>query len=158
MLLTAYLSKNVMTQIKASDSIKLKYPSDKVWSVISDIQSYKKWWPELVNLEIIQPNSEIVGTILIASPLGGKSFSIKVEDVFPGSEIVLNYFDGIYRGFGKWLIRNDSDCTQLIYEVNLDIVDRFTKILSYLVPVSKIHSLIFKRIFRNLEKYLGEVR
>ncbi|AFH48493.1 Hypothetical protein IALB_0781 [Ignavibacterium album JCM 16511] len=145
-----------MPKIIASDSVELNYSLEKVWSVISDFQSYKFWWPKIVKLQIIQADKQIIGTILKASPLGGKSFSIRVVEIFPLKEIKLEYFDGLYRGFGHWKVENKNDSTILIYVVNLEIVDSLTKGISYLVPVSKIHSMIFRKIFTNLGIYLKE--
>lgn len=143
-----------MPKIIASDSVTLTHPVEKVWTVISDIPSYKLWWPKLLNLEINQVNNHIIGTTLKAQPFGGKSFSIRVMEINYPSEIRLEYFEGLYCGYGRWILKNENGMTILTYEVNVDITDSFTKIISYLLPVSRIHSLIFKIIFLNLKKYL----
>lgn len=145
-----------MPKIIASDSVELNYSLEKVWSVISDFDSYKIWWPRLVNLEIKIENQQLIGTTLKASPFGGKSFSIRVVEITNLKEIKLEYFDGLYRGFGKWIIESNNDSTILTYEVNLDIVDSLTKLISYILPVSKIHSMIFRKIFSNLKSYMKE--
>ncbi|MEP0862040.1 MAG: SRPBCC family protein [Ignavibacterium sp.] len=143
-----------MRKIIASDAIRLSYPIEKVWPVISDISAYVKWWPKLVNLEIVKATQEIVGTVLKASPLGGKSFSTMVDEIIPYQKIKIKYFDGLYRGDGFWIIENENQKTILTYKVDLEIVDPFTKLISYILPVSKIHSLIFKKILGNLERYI----
>ncbi|BDQ04237.1 SRPBCC family protein [Ignavibacterium sp.] len=145
-----------MPKIIASDSVELNYSLEKVWSVISDFDSYKIWWPRLVNLEIKSENQQVIGTTLKASPFGGKSFSIRVVEITNLKEIKLEYFDGLYRGLGRWIIESNNDSTILTYEVNLDIVDSLTKLISYILPVSKIHSIIFRKIFSNLKDYLKE--
>lgn len=145
-----------MRKIIAFDTVHLNHPIEKVWSVISDITSYIKWWPKSVNLELVKATPEVVGTVLKASPLGGKSFSTMVDEIIPYQKIKIKYFDGLYRGDGFWIVESRNQKTILTYKVDLEIVDSFTKLISYFVPVSKIHSLIFKGIFKNLEKYLDK--
>lgn len=145
-----------MPKIIASDSVELNYPLENVWSIISDFQSYKTWWPRLVNLNIKNEYQKLIGTTLKVSPFGGKSFSIKVVEITNLKEIKLEYFDGLYRGFGRWIIESNNVSTILTYEVNLDIVDSLTKLISYILPVSKIHSMIFRMIFSNLREHLKE--
>lgn len=144
-----------MRKIITSDTVHLHHPVEKVWSVISDFSSYKFWWPKFVNLRIIESDSSPLQTILRAKPFGGKSFSIKVDKVIPDEEIRLNYFEGIYSGFGRWLLMNKNGSTILTYEVNLEIVDLSIKLISYIVPVTVLHSIIFRKIFKNLERYLA---
>lgn len=143
-----------MRKIVAADTIRLNHSIEKVWSVISDIPSYIKWWPKAVNLEIVKATPEIVGTVLKASPLGGKSFSTMVDEIIPYQKIKIKYFDGLYQGNGFWIIENENQKTIVTYKVDLKIVDPFTKLISYILPVSKIHSLIFKKILGNLEMYI----
>lgn len=146
-----------MRKIIASDTVHLNHPIEKVWPVISEITSYIKWWPESVNLEIVKSTPEIVGSVLKANPLGGDSFSTMVDEIIPYQKIKIKYFDGLYRGDGFWIVESQNQKTVLTYKVDLEIVDPFTKFISYFIPVSEIHSLIFKKIFRNLEKYLEKI-
>ncbi len=139
-----------MPKIIASDSKYLNHSIETIWKVISDFNSYKKWWPALVNLEIAHTSPQIIGSTLVAKPFNGRSFSIKAVEVKPFSEIKLNYFAGIYSGDGRWILESVNDKTKLTYEVDLLIIDKFTKVIALVVPVSKIHSLIFKKIFRSL--------
>ncbi|WP_337872274.1 SRPBCC family protein [Ignavibacterium sp.] len=147
-----------MPKIIASDSTYLNHSIVKVWEVISDFNSYKKWWPAVVNLEVLNTSPQIIGSTLVAKPFNGRSFSIKAVEAKPFSEIKLKYFAGIYSGDGRWIFESVNDKTKLTYEVNLIITDKFTKVIAWIVPVSKIHSLIFKKIFRSLEKYLEELK
>lgn len=147
-----------MPKIIASDSTYLNHPIEKVWQVISDFNSYKKWWPALVNLEVSNTSLQIIGSTLVAKPFNGRSFSIKAVEVKPFSEIKLKYFAGIYSGDGRWILESVNDKIKLTYEVDLIITDKFTKAIARIVPISKIHSIIFKKIFRSLEKYLEELK
>lgn len=141
-----------MMQIKAHDEIKLKASVEDVWKVLTDIPNYQHWWPRVVNLQVVKINEEIIGTEFQASPLGGKSFSCKVIHVIPNKEIILDYFDGIYRGEGVWKIEDIMGLVKVSYTVDLKIVDKQISFLSKIIPIPKLHSMIFKKILGGLEK------
>lgn len=140
-----------MTQIKAHDEITIKSSVEEVWKVLIDIQNYYKWWPKVVNLKVLKFDGEIIGTEFKASPLGGKSFACRVISIIPDKEIMLNYFDGIYRGNGYWKIEGNDGNLKISYTVDLEIVDKSIAFLSRLISIPKLHSMIFKKILNNLE-------
>lgn len=143
-----------MRKIQASDSIKLNYSIDEVWNVITDIPSYQKWWPNVVKIKVSNYSDRILETEFEIKPLNGQSFSCRIETVNPMEEIKLNYFDGLYRGYGKWIFKEKDNSTILSYEVDLIIVNKLIILISYFLPVSKIHSLVFQKIFIGLQSYL----
>jgi ribosome-associated toxin RatA of RatAB toxin-antitoxin module len=139
-----------MPQIKAYDEIQLNCSLDSVWNILNDIPQYYKWWPKSVNLKVSNFSKEIVNTEFEASPLGGKSFSCRVVSMVPYKEIKLNYFEGIYRGNGNWNIERKGNSISVSYKVDLEIVDKSIAILSRVIPIPRLHSLIFKRILIGL--------
>lgn len=141
-----------MPQIKAQDEIAISASVDDVWKVLTDIPRYQDWWPRVVNLQVLKINEEIIGTEFQASPLGGKSFSCKVLHIILNKEIRLDYFDGIYRGEGVWNIEAREDSVKVSYTVDLEIVDKQISFLSRIIPIPKLHSMIFKKILGGLEK------
>ena len=143
-----------MPQIKAYDEITINSPIDKVWKVLIDIPQYQKWWPKMVNLKVLKYNSDIVGTEFQARPLGGKSFSCRVVSIVPKKEIKLNYFEGIYRGEGVWNIESKENLISVSYKVDLEIVDKTIIIISKIIPIPKLHSMIFKRILAGLDEQI----
>jgi hypothetical protein len=143
-----------MPKIKAHDEIKIKSSVDEVWIVLTDIPNYYKWWPKSVNLKILNFRKEVIGTEFKANPLGGKSFSCKVVGIVPMKEIRLEYFNGIYRGKGVWNIEIEDQQVKVGYTVDLEISDKSIVLLAKILPVSKLHSMIFKRILSGLEKEL----
>jgi len=142
---------SLMTKIKARDEIILNCSIDEVWKILINIPSYHKWWPKLVNLKVSNFNEDIVNTTFEARPLGGKSFSCKVVSIIPNKEIRLNYFEGIYRGEGVWKIEKKEYFVNVSYSVDLEIVDKSIAFLSRIISIPKLHSLIFKKILRELE-------
>jgi len=141
-----------MPQIKACDEILLNCSVDDVWNILTDVPSYHKWWPKSVNLKVSNFNKEIVNTQFEARPLGGKSFSCRVVSIVPKKEIKLNYFKGIYRGEGIWKVEGKDGLVKVSYSVDLEIVDKSIALLSRIIPIPKLHSMIFKLILGGLKR------
>ena len=144
-----------MPQIIAHDEITIIASVENVWNVLIDIPNYHKWWPKIVNLKVLKLTDELIGTEFQASPFGGKSFSCKVISLIPKNEIRLSYFDGIYRGEGVWKVESKDNLVNVSYEVDLEIVDKSIALLSRIIPIPKLHSMIFKKILRGLEKQIN---
>ena len=100
-------------------------------------------------------NKEIINTQFEARPLGGKSFSCRVVSIVPKKEIKLNYFKGIYRGEGIWKVEGKDGLVKVSYSVDLEIVDKSIALLSRIIPIPKLHSMIFKKILSGLEEQLN---
>lgn len=143
-----------MPQIKAHDEIQLNCLVDDVWNILIDIPNYHKWWPNSVNLKVSNFTDDIINTQFEARPLGGKSFSCRVVSIVPKKEIKLNYFEGIYRGEGMWNIESKENLISVSYRVDLEIVDKSIALLSRVVPIPKLHSMIFKRILAGLAEQI----
>jgi len=143
-----------MPQIKAHDEITFNASIENVWQVLIDIPNYHKWWPKAVNLKILKSNEGIIGTEFKANPLGGKSFSCRVVSIIPRKEIKLNYFEGIYRGEGIWELERKENSITVSYSVDLEIVDKSIALLSKIIPIPKLHSMIFKRILEGLAQQI----
>lgn len=143
-----------MPHIKAHDEILLNTSIEEVWKVLIDIPNYHKWWPKVVNLNILTSGNEIVGTEFKANPLGGKSFACRVTSIIPKKEIKLEYFNGIYRGIGFWKIEEKDEQKIVSYSVDLEIVDKSIALLSRVISISKLHSMIFKNILKNLQRQI----
>jgi ribosome-associated toxin RatA of RatAB toxin-antitoxin module len=139
-----------MPQIKAYDETTIKTSVEDVWKVLVDIPRYPKWWPKVVNLKILKLTNELIGTEFEARPLGGKSFSCRVVSIVPKKEIKLNYFEGIYRGYGIWKLERKEKSVTVSYSVELEIIDNSIALLSRIISITKLHSMIFKRILNGL--------
>ena len=72
--------------------------------------------------------------------------------IIPKKEIKLDYFKGIYRGDGVWIVRSEDSLVKVSYKVDLEIVDKSIALLSRVIPIPKLHSMIFKRILKGLAK------
>ncbi len=145
----------MIRKIQANDKIELNNSIDKIWNVLIDIPNYYKWWPKIVSIEVSNFNVKIVGTEFTVKPFNGQSFSCRIESIILKEEIILNYFDGLYRGEGKWKLIGNKNSTTVSYQVNLIILNKLIIVLSYFLPISKIHSFVFQKIFLGLQRYLS---
>ena len=109
----------------------------------------------MVNLKVLKFKEEIIGSEFKANPLGGKSFACRVISVIPKKEVKLEYYDGIYRGFGVWSINVRDGLVVVSYAVDLKIVDKSIELLSRIIPIPKLHSMIFKRILNKLSEQVS---
>lgn len=126
-----------MRKIQANDKIELNNSIDKVWNVLIDIPNYYKWWTRIVSIDVSNFSDKIVGTEFTVKPFNGQSFSCRIESIILKEEIILNYFDGLYRGEGKWKLIGNKNSTTVSYQVNLIIVNKLIIVLSYFLPISK---------------------
>ena len=145
-----YLIVHKMLQIKAHDEILLKASIEEVWKVLIDIPKYQSWWPKVVNLKILKYDPGIIGSEFQANPLGGKSFTCRVTSIISDKKINLEYYSGIYKGLGVWNIEAKDGSVIVSYSVDLEIVDKSIALLSKIIPVPKLHSMIFRSILNGL--------
>ena len=143
-----------MPQIKAHDEIVINATVQGVWKVLIDIPHYENWWPRTVNLRVLKFKDEIIGTEFKANPLGGKSFACRVISMIPNKKIKVEYFEGIYRGYGFWNIEANNEFVTVSYSVDLEIVDSSIALLSRIIPIPKLHSMIFKKILSGIERQI----
>jgi ribosome-associated toxin RatA of RatAB toxin-antitoxin module len=150
-----FTSEKTMSHIKITDEIVLNSSVEDIWNILIDIPRYQKWWPKIVNLKVLKLTNDLIGTEFQASPFGGKSFSCKVISLIPKNEIRLSYFDGIYTGEGVWKVERKENFVKVSYSVDLKIVDKSIALLSRIIPIPKLHSMIFKRIMVSLQKQIN---
>ena len=141
-----------MPQIKVQDETIINDSIENVWKVLTYFSRYQYWWPKVVNLRVLKLTDDLIGTEFQASPLGGKSFFCRVISFIPNKEIRLEYFAGIYRGKGVWKLEEKKNSITVSYSVDLEIVDKSIALLSRIIPIPRLHSMIFKRILFGLSQ------
>jgi hypothetical protein len=98
---------------------------------------------------------ELVGSTFQLKPYGGKAFTVEVVGVDAGSVLHMTY-SGIYRGTGEWKVATSNGLGSVIsYRIDLEITDRSTALLSYVLPVSRIHSRLMRQVFEGLKDHLA---
>lgn len=144
------------TPIRATDEIVLPFPPSDVWCVLEDIDEYPKWWPRSVGLRVLHREPQLVGSSLQLRPLGGRSFSCRVESIDPPNRLAMRYFGGFIDGIGEWRLEPIGSSTRVQYELNVNATGLFVALIGRMLPLSRIHSFQMKQVLRNLEKAVGK--
>jgi len=130
-------------------------PPSQVWQTMSDFTAYPLWWPSSAHLSVRRVTPDLVGSAFELKPYGGKAFTVEVVGVETGSVLRMAY-GGIYRGSGEWKVAVANSGGSLIsYRIDLEIADRSTAVLSYVLPVSRLHSRLMRQVFEGLENHLA---
>ena len=144
-----------MRRIQAEDAAVIASPPNQIWRAITDFSSYAQWWPSSVSIVVRRNTPELVGSQVQLKPYGGRAFVCEVESIREGAELRLQY-SGVYRGPGVWTIAaGDGNC-RVTYRVDLEIVDPMMKLLSFVVPIPRLHSNLMREVFAGLAGYLAQ--
>jgi ribosome-associated toxin RatA of RatAB toxin-antitoxin module len=131
----------------------LLYSAKQIWDIIIDFNNYSEWWPSAVKTRVLKISDEIKGSQIEVRPYGGMDFICEVVKVKANTELVMEY-SGIYKSLGVWTIsENDGHCS-VTYEIDLEVNHPLIRILSYLLPVDKIHYKLMEKVFLDLEQIL----
>jgi ribosome-associated toxin RatA of RatAB toxin-antitoxin module len=143
-----------MRKVLAEDAAVIACPPDRIWQAIADFNSYQKWWPASVRIVVRRVTPEFVGSQVEIKPYGGRAFLCEAESIRDGLELQLQYF-GVYRGIGVWTIAESGSSSHVVYRIDLEIVDPFMKLLSYIVSIPRLHSKLMREVFNGLEGYVN---
>ena len=97
---------------------------------------------------------ELVGSQVQLKPFGGRAFVCEVESIRDSVELRLRY-SGVYRGIGVWTIAAGEENCRVTYRVDLEIVDPLMKLLSYIIPIPRLHSSLMREVFAGLAGYIA---
>ena len=146
-----------MRRIQAEDAAVIASSPDRIWRAITDFSSYAKWWPSSVRIAVRRNTPGLVGSQVQLRPFGGRAFICEVESIRDGAELRLRY-SGVYRGTGVWRIAAEGGNCRVTYRVDLEIVDPLMKLLSFAVPIPRLHSRLMRDVFAGLDGYLQKTR
>ena len=59
-------------------------------------------------------------------------------------------YSGIYSGIGVWTLSEANGQCNVTYEILLEIENTIVRLLSYILPVAKIHSKLMKDVLIGL--------
>jgi len=144
-----------MRRIHAEDSAVIASPPNLIWRAITDFSLYPKWWPSSVRIVVRRHSPELVDSQVQLRPFGGRAFVCEVESIRDGAELRLQY-SGVYRGTGVWTIAAGEENCRVTYRVDLEIVDPLMKLLSYIIPIPRLHSSLMREVFAGLAGYLTQ--
>jgi ribosome-associated toxin RatA of RatAB toxin-antitoxin module len=144
-----------MRKIQAEDAAVIASAPNQIWQAITDFSSYTKWWPSSVKIVVRRAAPELVGSRVEIKPYGGRAFMCEAESIREGAEMRLRY-SGVYRGTGVWTIIEGAGNCRVTYRVDLEIADPLTRLLSYIVSITRLHSNLMKEVFAGLANYLAQ--
>ena len=143
-----------MRRIQAEDAAVIASPPNLIWRAIADFNSYAKWWPSSVRILMRRNTPELVGSQVQLKPFGGRAFLCEVESLREGAELRIQY-SGVYRGPGVWTIDAGDGSCRVTYRVDLEIIDPLMKLLSYIIPIPRLHSSLMREVFAGLAGYIA---
>ena len=145
-----------MRKLNSINNLRIPQSSKDVWAVISDIKSYPKWWPSSLKIKVVKSNENLIGSHIEIRPYGGIPFYCEFTEKFQNTKLVMKY-TGIYSGFGEWRLTEINNQTEVVYEINLEITNKFINALSKLLSLEKIHHNLMDKLLINLKQRVGEV-
>lgn len=146
---------STMRLVQAQDTTLIEAETSAVWAAVTDFSAYPDWWPSKVRIAVLETTPKLIGSAFEVIPYRGRGFRCVVDRVMEGEELGLAY-SGLYRGSGVWKVEEAGGQTaRVTYTVDLEIADRLTSLLSYVLPVARIHSRLMRDVFDGLADRLG---
>jgi ribosome-associated toxin RatA of RatAB toxin-antitoxin module len=146
-----------MRKIVAEDTAVIAGAPEAIWQAISDFNLYAEWWPSSVKILVRKSAPGIIGSQVDLKPFGGRAFLCEVESIREGAELRVKY-SGVYRGPGVWTIAAEGGNCRVTYRVDLEIADPIMKILSFIIPIPRLHSSLMRKVFAGLAGYVAKDR
>ena len=144
-----------MKQIHSVNSITIPLPARQIWTILTDIPSYPLWWPLTLKIKIRNATQDVIGSQVEIRPYGGMSFYCEFSEMVEPVKLVMQY-SGIYSGLGIWTLTEMNGQTKIDYEINLEVNNPFIRLLSYVIPVEKIHYKLMNEVLLGLENRLNQ--
>lgn len=138
-----------MRRVQVKDETHMSASPRQVWRVLTDFPSYPQWWPASVRFVVSRVTPGLIGSRFQVRPYGGRGFSLDAESLVERRELRFRY-SGIYRGTGVWTLTEVNGGCRVVYEIDLEIVDPTIKVLSYVLPIARLHSWLMRDVFAGL--------
>jgi len=143
-------------KIKSNDGHAFSESKEQIFNVLSDFESYKRWWPRTIIFKMILNSPEIVGSKMKISPYGIFSFSWIIKEIYPNNKIVIKYSDGIYSGKGVWLLQEMGEKIYVDFSIEIESKNLVIKIIDKIFSIQKTHKRMMKKVFLGLHEYLSK--
>jgi ribosome-associated toxin RatA of RatAB toxin-antitoxin module len=145
-----------MKQIHSINSITIPFSAQQIWTVLTNIPSYPLWWPSTLKIKVLNATQNVIGSQVEIRPYGGMPFYCEFSQSVEPVKLVMKY-SGIYSGLGVWTLSEINGQTKVDYEINLVINNLFIRLLSYVIPVEKIHYKLMNEVLLGLESRLKKI-
>lgn len=144
-----------MKTVQAKDTIILHTTVETVYATLANLQHYYLWWPQRIELNVLNFTDNIVNSELeVRPPTMGTDFTVRVSEAVLNEKLVFDYIKGIQEGKGTWTLKMVEQGTELSYEVDT-VAKGF---LVNFVSAEELHRIQHKftqDLFEGLKKHLN---
>ncbi|MCE1165054.1 MAG: SRPBCC family protein [Bacteroidetes bacterium] len=143
-----------MRKIICRDFVRLDHETADIFNAVADVNTYKNWWGKKVKVKVLESKPGFIGSKIEIKSSGGK-FYCEIVDVIPLRHVVVNYYKGVVRGKGIWIVDcvTDSGCA-LHYNIDLVPHGIIPRLLSNFMNFPAMHSRTMNGMFENLKLFL----
>lgn len=143
-----------MRKIVAQDEAVFACSKAEIYQALVDLGAYSTWWPLVVGFEVLHFEPGHIGSKTEVRPFRVARFYYEIERVKENEEICFRYSGSACRGVGIWKIVSDGDQVRARYEIDLVLQNWLMKLASMCINLSWVHSVLMKRAFRGLQKFI----
>jgi uncharacterized protein YndB with AHSA1/START domain len=135
-----------MSRLQVTDRRDIAAAAERIFALLSDAESYPRWWPPALNVRAVDGDVEI-------RPAGA-SFRCRMVEADPPWRIVVDYIEGMQRGFGVWTLEPSADGqgTSVAYAVDLVPHGMIAQMLFKTMDVAGIHSRHMQEVLAGLAR------
>lgn len=139
-------------KIISNDGYVFNQSKEKIYNVLCDFNSYKKWWPGNIVFKVILNLPEKVGSKIKIKPYGFLSFFWTITEIYPNEKIVIKYCEGIYTGQGVWSLQRQKEKTYVNFSIEIESNNLIIEIVNMLFSIKRIHKRMMKKVFFRLHE------
>lgn len=144
-----------MPKLVALDEYISPHPPELVYRTVGDLESYPDWWPASLAVSVLSPLPTRIGTRLQLSNGWFVRWIATVVELRPMTHVVLRYSNGAWMGTTVWTLTAVPGGTRVVYEIDVEIVPLWLRLVSVAIDFRKIHSNEMRRVFAALDRHLS---
>jgi len=142
-------------KISAVDETILPHRPAQVYAALLDFESYPKWWPWPLKVRPLGPLPVQLGTAIVISNGPLVKWTATIDSLTEAQAIEMRYGEGAWSGPTRWTLSPAEGGTRLIYEVEIEILPGWLKLLSRCIDFSAFHSRQMEKVFAGLAAHLA---
>jgi len=149
---------SAVTRIRAEETIQVGHPSDQVWDVLSDVDSYEKWWPVGLTVSVTEPSRNLVGTEICVRPWLLRPFWIRFEEAEAEESLRIRFVGGVLEGPGYLRLSGKDGGTEVSGDIDVLARGFGTAMMSSVMPLHQFHAYQLRRVLRSMDRRLRHLQ
>jgi ketosteroid isomerase-like protein len=149
---------SVVTRITTCEEITLPFASDEVWSVLTEIGAYPRWWPTRLGVRILNDPPGLLGAEFEVRPWLGRTHCVRIEELEGTHTIRLRFFGGAFEGPGGFHLHRGRGVTKVRYEIDVFTRGLDIAAISHLLPMEWLHKFRMRTVLWSLKRRLTRWR